>query len=38
MNAGEGLEKREASYTAGKNTNWYNHYEEEYEGSLKNLK
>ena len=38
MNTGEGLEKREASYTAGKNTNWYNHYGEEYGGSLKNLK
>ena len=26
INAGEGLEKREPSYTVGGNVNWYNHY------------
>ena len=25
INAGEGTEKRESSYTAGRNINWYNH-------------
>ena len=30
-NAGEGVEKKEPSYTI----NWYNHYGEQYEGSLK---
>ena len=25
-NAGEGVEKREPSYTVGGNVNWYNHY------------
>ena len=25
-NAGEGVEKREPSYTGGGNVNWYNHY------------
>ena len=25
-NAGEGVEKRELSYTIGVNVNWYNHY------------
>ena len=25
-NAGEGVGKREPSYTAGGNVNWYNHY------------
>ena len=24
-NAGEGLKKREPSYTVGRNVNWYNH-------------
>ena len=35
-NAGEGVEKREPSYTVGGNINWYNHYNEQYGGSLKN--
>ena len=35
-NATEGVEKREPSYTVGENVNWYNHYGEEYGGSLKN--
>ena len=35
-NAGEGVEKREPSYTVGGNVNWHNHYEEQYGGSLKN--
>ena len=34
-NAGEGVEKRELSYTAGGSVNWYSHYEEQYGGSLK---
>ena len=25
-NVGEGVEKREPSYTVGGNVNWYNHY------------
>ena len=29
-NAGEGAEKRETSYTAGGNVNWYNHYGKQY--------
>ena len=36
INAGEGVEKRERSYTVGGNVNWYNHYGEQYGGSLKN--
>ena len=36
INAGEGVEKREPSYTVGGNVNWYNHYGEQYGGSLKN--
>ena len=28
INAGEGVEKKEAVYTAGGNVNWYSHYEE----------
>ena len=28
INAGEGVEKREFSYTADGNVNWYNHYRE----------
>ena len=36
INAGEGVEKREPSYTVGENVLWYNHYGEEYGGSLKN--
>ena len=29
-NAGEGVEKRESSYTVGGNVNSYNHYGEQY--------
>ena len=32
-NAGEGMEKREAFYTVGRNVNWYNHYGEQYGGT-----
>ena len=35
-NAREGEEKRELSNNAGMNVNWYGHYGEKYEGSLKN--
>ena len=28
INAGEGVEKRECSYTVGRNANWYSHYRE----------
>ena len=38
INAGEGVEKREASCTVGGNVNWYSHYGEQYGGSLKKLK
>ena len=34
-NAGEGVARREPSYTVGENVNWYNHYREQYGGSLK---
>ena len=34
--AGEGVEKKEPSYTAGGNANWYSHYEEQCGDSLKN--
>ena len=34
--AGEGAEKREPSYTVGRNVNLYNHYGEQYEVSFKN--
>ena len=37
MNAGEGGEKRELSYTVGGNANWYHHYREECGDSLKKL-
>ena len=30
INAGEDVEKRELSCTAGRNVNWYNHYGEQY--------
>ena len=36
INAGEGVEKRGPSCTVGGNLNWYRHYGEQYEGSLKN--
>ena len=29
INAGEGAEKREPSYTVGQNVHWYNHYGEQ---------
>ena len=29
INTGEGVEKREPSYTVGGNANWYSHYGEE---------
>ena len=29
INAEEGVEKREPSYTVGGNINWYNHYGEQ---------
>ena len=36
INAGEGVEKREPSYTVGGNVNWYGQYGEQYRGSLQN--
>ena len=36
INAGEGVEEWEHSCTVGENVNWYNHYGEQYGGSLKN--
>ena len=38
INAGEGVEKRECSYTVGRNANWYSHYAEQCGDSLKNWK
>ena len=38
INAGDGVEKREPSYTVGGNINWYNCCAEQYGGSLKNKK
>ena len=38
VNAGEGVEKREHSYTVGGNENWYSHYGEQCGDSLKNWK
>ena len=35
-NAGEGVEKREHSYTVGENANWFSHYGKQYGGPLKN--
>ena len=37
INAGEGMEKRERSYTVGGNVNWYSHYGRQNEDSLKKL-
>ena len=34
INAGEGMEKRELSYTVGGKVNWYNHCGGQYGGSL----
>ena len=36
INARGGVERREPSYTAGGNVNWYNHCGGQYGGSLKN--
>ena len=36
INAGEGVEKRELSYTVGENVNWCSHYGEHHGRSLKN--
>ena len=36
INAGEGVEKREPSYTVGGNANWYSHYGEQCGDFLKN--
>ena len=36
MNGGEGMEKREPSYTVGEEVNWYNHCGKEYGGSSEN--
>ena len=38
INAGEGVEKGEPSYTIGGNVNWSSHYEESFGDSLKKLK
>ena len=35
INAGQGVEKREPSYTVGGNVNLCSHYGKQYEGSLK---
>ena len=35
INTGEGMEKREPSYTVGGNVNWYSHYGEQYGVSFK---
>ena len=35
-NAGEGVEKREPSYTVGGNVSWYSHYGEQYGGPSEN--
>ena len=36
INDGEGVEKREPTYTAGGNVNWCNHYDKQYGDSFKN--
>ena len=36
INARKDVEKRDPSSTAGGDVNWYNHYGEQYGGSLKN--
>ena len=35
---GEGVEKKETSYTAAGTVHWYSHYGEQYGGSSKNEK
>ena len=37
INAGEGVEKREPSYTIGGKVNWCNHYGKQYVNSLKTI-
>ena len=36
ITAGEGVEKKEPSYTVDGNINWYNHYGQEYGGPFEN--
>lgn len=36
INVGESVGKREPSYTADGNINWYSHHREQYGDSLKN--
>ena len=36
VNAGEGVQKREPSYTVGGNANWYNYYGKQYGGTSEN--
>ena len=36
INAGEGVERREPSYTVDGNVNWYSHHGEQSSGPLKN--
>ena len=36
ISAGEGVEKRETSYTVSVNVNWYSYYEQQYGDALKN--
>ena len=38
INVGEGVEKREHSYTVDGNVNWYSHYEGQYGDYLKKMK
>ena len=35
MYAGEGVKKRELSYTVGRHANWFSHYGKQYRGSSK---
>ena len=35
-NAGEGVQKKEPSFPVGGNGRWYNHYGEQYGGTLEN--
>ena len=35
INAGEGVEKKEHSFTGGGNVNWYRHYGRQYGDSFK---
>ena len=37
INAGNGVEKREAWYTVGGNVNWYSHYGKQHGVSLKKI-